>query len=939
MNCSRCGARVREAARACDRCHAPIEGTGRRPRAASLVHDIGDHILGRYRVEDIVGSGGMGVVYRARHTNGAGVAVKIINAKLMQSPEDRERFTTELERTRALVHENVLEIIDAGFDGGRPYVVTPFLEGLSLRRIIDLRREKGRIFSLAEVDPIAEQFAHALEALRTIPVVHGDLKPENVIVLPDVLKVTDLGLFAGLPHRTFLAIQHQRATGWPYLAPEVRNESGPLGAAADLYSLGVILGEMLTGAVFDDSNPQAFLRACERLPAAAQTALMSALATAPLDRPASPGALLAGLRGQSDQGDAPTQRVELDLHHLSELGGAGPMDATTPGRRRPAPPTILREEGRPVASPSPSIPPDSELPSITGDLLDDDATEAALDALEAFGALEEMSGSSVELLEEPGLILVSHEEKARIDVLSSSGPSEVPLLSPVEAPATTRSPPPAPEVWDEPPEPTEAAPPPTNGASASVASAGPWVDPDEAESSPVTADLVTNPERPPPPVAEPVTRVSSSDILDVGAPLELRSKGEGSRRVRTLVAGGVAVGLLLFGSILYLLWDNSRQLAAQNARIAQQDEQIQNLKSREAAAKAAAEAADAKAVEASEKVQKAEREAAALEKRKAEQAAAAAAALARRKVAEEEARRASTDDRREAAEARAAVARQEESVRKEAELEAGREVRAARARVEREREAKDRAAEEAAAARAQEAAVAQERAAALEEGSRKANGGGAPEAATGGGAAAAAARGAPPPEGPSGCPRGMTLVSDGTFMIGAPANDPERNFGDQPYRSLEVSAFCIDYYEYPNGRSRIPTTGLNWAGAKGRCERRGKRLCTEPEWEKACKGPGGARYPYANAWDPTRCNTEDGEGSDRPVVGSGTFRRCRSGYDVFDLGGNVAEWTSTANGSGYVVKGGSSDRPGYDSRCASRATRAAGSQRESLGFRCCADPG
>ena len=73
-------------------------------------------------------------------------------------------------------------------------------------------------------------------------------------------------------------------------------------------------------------------------------------------------------------------------------------------------------------------------------------------------------------------------------------------------------------------------------------------------------------------------------------------------------------------------------------------------------------------------------------------------------------------------------------------------------------------------------------------------------------------------------------------------------------------------------------------------------------------------------------------------MGSGTFRTCRSGYNVYDMGGNVAEWTSSKKGSSYVIKGGSSDRPGYDSRCAARRARSASSAKANVGFRCCADP-
>ncbi len=184
----------------------------------------------------------------------------------------------------------------------------------------------------------------------------------------------------------------------------------------------------------------------------------------------------------------------------------------------------------------------------------------------------------------------------------------------------------------------------------------------------------------------------------------------------------------------------------------------------------------------------------------------------------------------------------------------------------------------------------------------------------------------------------MTAVGAGSFTMGAPRNDPERNFGDLDERAVEVAAFCIDYYEYPNGRSKPPSAGVRWGTASAACKKRGKRLCTEEEWEKACKGPGALRYPYGSVWDAARCNTENEEGVDREVAPSGEFRTCRSGYSVFDMSGNVAEWTASKSGSGYVVKGGASDRPGYDGRCAARRIQAPGLAKDNVGFRCCADP-
>lgn len=189
------------------------------------------------------------------------------------------------------------------------------------------------------------------------------------------------------------------------------------------------------------------------------------------------------------------------------------------------------------------------------------------------------------------------------------------------------------------------------------------------------------------------------------------------------------------------------------------------------------------------------------------------------------------------------------------------------------------------------------------------------------------------------CPKGMALVDGGSFVVGAVQDDPDRNFGDLAAQPVDVPAFCIDYYEFPNGRGRTPDVGVTFKDAQQECARKGKRLCSESEWEKACKGPGGTKFPYGNAWDGSACATEDETGTKRDLAKSGDFKRCHSGYNVFDMSGNVAEWTATEYGAGgYVVKGGAADRPGYDARCAARRKKKALEGEPMLGFRCCADP-
>src|SRR5438477_12523500 len=114
-------------------------------------------------------------------------------------PEERRVFVEELHKAQRLAHPNIARIYEAGDDNGRPFVAAQYLEGLTLRRIMDLRRQKGQKFTLQEVEPIVAQIAAALDAAGA----HGNLKPDNVIVLPDLLKLTDFGLAPSLPRAPF----------------------------------------------------------------------------------------------------------------------------------------------------------------------------------------------------------------------------------------------------------------------------------------------------------------------------------------------------------------------------------------------------------------------------------------------------------------------------------------------------------------------------------------------------------------------------------------------------------------------------------------------------------------------------------------------------------------------------------------------------------------
>lgn len=193
---------------------------------------------------------------------------------------------------------------------------------------------------------------------------------------------------------------------------------------------------------------------------------------------------------------------------------------------------------------------------------------------------------------------------------------------------------------------------------------------------------------------------------------------------------------------------------------------------------------------------------------------------------------------------------------------------------------------------------------------------------------------------PKGCPEDMSEIPAGSFRFGSPTDDLLRDISERPEESRKVAAFCIDRWEYPGGKGGVPQVRVTRAEAQALCAKAGKRLCSELEWERACKGPDSWTYPYGKAWDADRCNTEDAAGNDRKVAKTGSFAKCRGPFGVDDMSGNVMEWTSGAmesSASLAIAKGGSYSRPDYAVRCAYRYTTPPDTRDHEIGFRCCAE--
>ncbi|MFL6262086.1 MAG: protein kinase domain-containing protein [Thermoanaerobaculia bacterium] len=199
--------------------------------------------IGNYEILEMVGGGAMGEVYKARDQRlGRVVALKFLPADLARDPSARRRFVHEAKAVAALDHPNVATLYDMGeSEGGRMFLALAFYEGETLQQ----RLERGPL-PLPEAVSIARQIAQGLAAAHRVHIIHRDIKPANVVILPDgKVKLLDFGL-AKMTGATLLT-QMGSSPGTPaYKSPE-QTRGDQVGPRSDLWALGVVLYEMLTG--------------------------------------------------------------------------------------------------------------------------------------------------------------------------------------------------------------------------------------------------------------------------------------------------------------------------------------------------------------------------------------------------------------------------------------------------------------------------------------------------------------------------------------------------------------------------------------------------------------------------------------------------------------------------------------------------------------------
>ncbi len=270
----------------------------------------GTVLANRFRIEGVLGRGGMGVVYDACDLAlDEAVAIKVIRPDRAPSPASRERFLAEVRLARRVAHPGIVRTFELGLENGTPFVAMERLEGLDLGKIL---RERARTITTLEALDWMLQACDALDAAHEEGIVHRDIKPTNLfLTTAGGIKVLDFGLAAVADDSSAIA----GMTGTPaFMAPEQRDPAryGPATPATDVWALARVLTELLTR----DAH---HADAASSVPPGLAAALASALADDPRARPATAGALSRALRNCA----AAVAPRRLNTRRLGLLAAAG----------------------------------------------------------------------------------------------------------------------------------------------------------------------------------------------------------------------------------------------------------------------------------------------------------------------------------------------------------------------------------------------------------------------------------------------------------------------------------------------------------------------------------------------------------------------------------------------------------------------------------------
>lgn len=211
-------------------------------------------ISNRYEIIEQIGSGGMSIVYKARDRKlGRIVAIKILRAEYVKDMEFIKRFDIEARSAASLIHANIVNVYDVGHENSLHYIVMEYVDGVTLKELI----KEHAPFDNDEILGVAIQIASALGHAHKNNIVHRDIKPQNILVMPKgIIKVADFGIAKASSAKT-ITVANNAMGSVHYFSPE-QAKGGYVSFKSDIYSLGLVIFEMATGKLpFDGDTPVA----------------------------------------------------------------------------------------------------------------------------------------------------------------------------------------------------------------------------------------------------------------------------------------------------------------------------------------------------------------------------------------------------------------------------------------------------------------------------------------------------------------------------------------------------------------------------------------------------------------------------------------------------------------------------------------------------------
>jgi serine/threonine-protein kinase len=303
---------------------------------------LGTLLAGRYVIEEVIGEGGMATVYRARHKlTDRQVAIKVMSSMLATDPVVRERFRREARSAARLTHPNIIEIFDQGdTDDGTSFMVMELLQGEALAPVI----ARGPL-DVDRAIHVMIQIARGVARAHDLEIIHRDIKPENIFLVrredgSDLVKILDFGI-AKSRQDSRLTTQGELFGTPQYMAPE-RITGKDSGGASDIYALGVVFFEMLTGelpfsapdvATFFikhmEEAPRSIRTLNNRVPERLDELVLKMLAKSPADRPVDAHRIhqdLLEINKEREAAPPPSATEDLEPSIAPVTLAAGPAD-------------------------------------------------------------------------------------------------------------------------------------------------------------------------------------------------------------------------------------------------------------------------------------------------------------------------------------------------------------------------------------------------------------------------------------------------------------------------------------------------------------------------------------------------------------------------------------------------------------------------------------